>query len=98
MPNTEEIDRIIHEPARLEIMLYLYVVESADFIYLLHQTGLTKGNLSMHLQKLEASEYLEIEKEFHNRKPHTLIKLTPRGRIAFEIYRKVILNKLQSSK
>lgn len=91
----EEIDRIIHEPARLNIMLYLYVVENADFVYLVHKTGLTKGNLSVHLQKLEANGYLEIMKEFINRKPHTLVRLTQRGRDAFEAYRETILSMLQ---
>lgn len=91
----EEIDRIIHEPARLNIMLYLYVVENADFVYLVHKTGLTKGNLSVHLQKLEANGYLEIMKEFINRKPHTLVRLTQRGRDAFEAYRETILGMLQ---
>lgn len=91
----EDIDRIIHEPARLNIMLYLYVVENADFVYLVHKTGLTKGNLSVHLQKLEANGYLEIMKEFLNRKPHTLVRLTQRGRDAFEAYRERILSLLQ---
>ncbi len=93
--NVEEIDRIIHEPARLNIMLYLYVVENADFVYLVHKTGLTKGNLSVHLQKLETNGYLEIMKEFLNRKPHTLVRLTQRGRDAFEAYRETILSILQ---
>lgn len=91
----EELDRIIHEPARLNIMLYLYVVEKADFVYLVHKTGLTKGNLSVHLQKLEQSGYIEIIKEFVNRIPHTLIQLTPQGRNAFDSYRETIKNLLE---
>lgn len=91
----EEIDRIIHEPARLNIMLYLYVVENADFLYLVHKTGLSKGNLSVQLQKLEANGYIEIIKEFVNRKPHTLARLTQRGRTSFEAYRETILSILQ---
>ncbi len=94
----EEIDRLIHEPARLNIMLYLYVVEKADFVYLVHQTGLTRGNLSVHLQKLEQNGYVEIMKEFVNRMPHTLIRLTQRGRTAFEDYRDSILNLLRTVK
>jgi DNA-binding transcriptional ArsR family regulator len=78
----EEIDRIIHEPARLNIMLYLYVVEKADFVYLVHKTGLTKGNLSVHLQKLEQNGYVEILKEFVNRIPHTLVRLTSTRKIS----------------
>jgi DNA-binding MarR family transcriptional regulator len=93
----EDIDRIIHEPARLNIMLYLFVVEKADFIFLLRKTGLTKGNLSVHLQKLEQNGYVEILKEFVNRMPHTLIRLTQRGRTAFEQYRENILTILQQT-
>ena len=95
--NREEIDRIIHEPARLNIMLYLFVVEKADFTYLVHKTSLTKGNLSIHLQKLEQNGYVEILKEFINRKPHTLIRLTQGGRDAFSSYRETILSLLQGS-
>lgn len=93
--NLEELDRIIHEPARLNIMLFLYVVEKADFVYLVHKTGLTKGNLSVHLQKLEQSGYIQITKEFVNRIPHTLIQLTPQGRNAFDSYRETIKNLLE---
>ena len=93
--NLEELDRIIHEPARLNIMLFLYVVEKADFVYLVHKTGLTKGNLSVHLQKLEQSGYVQIIKEFVNRIPHTLIQLTPQGRNAFDSYRETIKNLLE---
>ncbi len=95
VPLTEDLDRIIHEPARLHIILYLYVVDEADFTFLLHQTGLTRGNLSVHLQKLEASGYVESRKEFRARMPRTLIKLTPAGRIAFEEYKERILGILQ---
>ena len=82
------IDRLIHEPTRLMIMSQLYVVESADFLFLQHQLQMTPGNLSAHLSKLEEAEYLEIVKEFIERKPHTALKLTKKGRIAFNDYRK----------
>ena len=84
---TDAIDRLIHEPARFLIMANLYVVESADFLFITPQTGLTRGNLSSHMSKLEAAGYLEIEKEFLNKKPHTMLKLTVEGRSAFENYR-----------
>jgi DNA-binding MarR family transcriptional regulator len=86
--SSETIDRLIHEPARLAIMAVLYVVEGADFLFLQGQTGLTKGNLSSHLSKLEAAGYIEITKEFVERMPHTLIHLTPSGRKAFSSYLK----------
>ncbi len=81
------IDRLVHEPARLLILAYLYVVESADFLFLLRQTELTKGNLSSHLNKLEAAGYVEINKEFVDKIPHTLLKLSDHGRKAFQNYR-----------
>ena len=86
-----EIDRLIHEPARLMIMAYLYVVESADFLFLMHQTGLTHGNLSSHMSKLEAAGYIEIVKEFVDRKPHTMLQLTDKGRTAFQKYRQSMM-------
>jgi DNA-binding transcriptional ArsR family regulator len=81
------IDRVIHEPARLMILACLYVVESADFTFLMNQTGLTWGNLSSHLSRLEDAGYVEIEKEFVGRKPHTMLHLTAEGRRAFLGYR-----------
>src|SRR5512138_2372023 len=83
-----EVDRIIHEPARLLIVTILFAVEKADFLYLLHETGLTKGNLSAHLLKLENAAYVKIEKTFRGKIPQTLISLTDSGREAFNLYRK----------
>ena len=82
-----EIDRTIHAPARLMILAFLSVVESADFTFLLNQTGLTRGNLSSHLSKLEEAGYISIEKAFVERIPRTLIRLTENGRVAIESYR-----------
>lgn len=83
-----EVDRLMHEPARLLITSILYTVEQVDFLYLLHETGLTKGNLSAHLAKLESADYVEIEKTFRGKIPQTRIALTGGGRTAFEAYRK----------
>ena len=85
-----DIDKLIHEPARLNIMAQLYVVESADFIFLMHRTQLTWGNLSSHMSKLETAGYIEVEKEFVDKKPHTTLALTEKGRAAFQSYRKVM--------
>ncbi len=82
-----DIDRVIHEPARLIILAYLYVIESADFLFLMRQTGLTGGNLSSHLSKLEAAGYVDIKKEFVAKIPRTLLRLTDKGREAFRVYR-----------
>lgn len=82
-----EIERLIHEPARLKIVAYLYLVESADFVFLISRTGLTMGNLSAHMSKLEKAGYIEVEKEIMNNRPHTMLSLTAAGRRAFESYR-----------
>ena len=84
----EPIDRLVHEPARLKILSLLYVVDSANFIFLLKQTGLIRGNLSSHLSKLEEGGYMSVTKEFVDRKPHTLLALTEEGAKALQAYRK----------
>ena len=84
----QNIDKIIHEPARLLLMAHLFVVESADYLFLQRQTGLTWGNISSHLRKLENAGYVAVEKEFIDKKPHTTLKLTDKGRSAFKEYRK----------
>jgi len=81
------IDKVIHEPARYSILAYLYVVESADFLFLRNQTGLTFGNLSSHLAKLEKAGYVRIDKEFVGKKPHTMLTMTAKGRKEFDNYR-----------
>jgi DNA-binding MarR family transcriptional regulator len=90
-----DIDRLVHEPARLMILTILYVVESADFLYLMRQTGLTRGNLSSHLGKLEAAGYIDVRKEFVDKIPRTLLRLTDPGREAFETYRQGMLQVLK---
>ncbi len=75
-----DIDRIIHEPSRLLIIAHLYVIESADFLFLECQTG--------HLSKLEAAGYVKIVKEFVGKIPRTLLSLTAGGRQAFRTYRR----------
>ncbi|MCW3997023.1 MAG: transcriptional regulator [Candidatus Bathyarchaeota archaeon] len=84
----KNLDRLIHEPTRLMIITQLYVVESADFLFLLKQLQMTPGNLSSHLSKLEDAGYVDIIKEFIERKPHTALQLTKKGRRAFKQYRK----------
>jgi len=83
-----DLDRIIHEPARLLIVTILSSVVEADFLYLLQATELTKGNLSTHLSKLEDEGYILIVKGFRGKIPLTLISLTKAGREAFQSYRK----------
>jgi DNA-binding HxlR family transcriptional regulator len=80
------LDRVIHEPARLMIMTTLFAVDEADFLYLQRECGLTQGNLSSHLAKLEETKYVLIEKTFKGKYPLTLCRLTKKGSKAFEEY------------
>lgn len=90
--NLQAINRLVHEPSRLMILAILNAVESADFLYLLRETQLTKGNLSSHLSKLEEGGLVEIEKTFQGKIPLTICRLTDDGRIAFNAYRKQMQN------
>lgn len=81
-----ELDRILHEPSRLNIMALLYMLDSADFIFVMNQTGLTWGNLSSHLSKLEEAGYIEIEKSYKGKRPSTNLRLTTNGRESFKHY------------
>ena len=82
-----ELDRIIHEPGRLMIVALLSAVERADFVYLQHETAMNKGTLSSHLSKLEDAGYVEVTKAFRGKVPQTMLRLSPAGREAFELYR-----------
>lgn len=81
---------MIHEPARLMVVALLAAVDEADFQYLLQSTGLTKGNLSVHLSKLETAGYIAIEKTFRGKYPLTICRLTEQGRLMLDNYRKII--------
>jgi len=83
-----ELDRVIHEPGRLMIIALLAAVKECDFLYLLHETEMNKGNLSSHLARLEEAGYVEIEKTYRGKVPQTLLRLTRSGHAAFEEYRK----------
>ncbi|SFJ51483.1 DNA-binding transcriptional regulator, ArsR family [Thermoflavimicrobium dichotomicum] len=81
------LNKLIHEPARLAIMSALAACTMAEFLFLQELTGLTKGNLSCHLSKLEKAGYIAIDKKFVRKKiPHTTIRITPEGKMAIEQY------------
>ncbi len=82
-----EVDRLVHEPARLMILMVLYGVDGADFTFLLNTTELTWGNLSSHVTKLEEARYVSIKKDFVGKKPRTMVQLTDAGRRAVDAYR-----------
>jgi DNA-binding MarR family transcriptional regulator len=74
------LDRLIHEPGRLAILTVLSSVTDADFVFLQRATGLTKGNLSSHLTKLEEAGLVTIKKRFVHKKPNTNVALTAEGK------------------
>ncbi len=82
------LDRLIHEPARLVLISNLAVVDEADFVFLSRQTGLSAGNISSHMTRLEDAGYVAIEKTFVGKRPRTTYRLTQAGRTAFEEYRR----------
>ncbi len=81
-----KFDKIIHEPARLRITMILSGVESADFNFLLSTLGLSKGNLSRHVEKLELAGYVKVNKTFKGRIPNTSYQLTKKGTNALTQY------------
>jgi len=85
--NYSNIDRLIHEPARYDIMALLYVVEQAEYLFIQNHTEMTSGNLTTHISKLEKEGYLSVQKKFVRKKPKTFLRLTSNGRKAFDNYR-----------
>ncbi len=95
-----EVDKLIHEPSRLMIMTILSSVEKADFVYLQRETGLTRGNLSVHLTKLGEAGYIEIQKTFNGKLPQTVCQVTSVGKDAFVKYTeylKKVVSKISTS-
>jgi DNA-binding transcriptional ArsR family regulator len=85
-----DVDRLVHEPARLRILTILSGVESADFNFLVNVLGLTKGNLSSHMDKLETAGYVEVYRTFRGKTPHTDYRLSAAGRKALAGYWKAL--------
>ena len=90
-----DINRLIHEPARLKIMAFLSILESADFTFLVSRLGLTMGNLSAHISKLQEAGYIDIEKRFKGNRPQTVLSLTDDGAKAFSSYKTSMLQLLK---
>lgn len=91
----EVLYSILHEPSRLLLVLKLYPLECADFTYLVRETGLAKGNVSQHLQKLEEAGIVTITKEFVGKIPRTVIKLTDDGRKTLKNYKQNVADLLK---
>jgi DNA-binding transcriptional ArsR family regulator len=92
-----DLDRLIHEPARLLIVTILATVASADFLFLQRETGLSKGNLSAHLTRLAEAGYVKIEKTFKGKLPLTVCKLTAAGKKALVQYRQQLQDFIQKT-
>jgi len=90
-----DVDRVLHEPARLLLVALLYPVEDADFLFLLRESGLTRGNLSSHVAKLEEAGYVAVTKGYRGKVPHTDYRLTDEGRAAFGAYREQLKRTLK---
>lgn len=90
------LDRVIHEPSRLMILALLHPLDAADFLFLLRETGLTRGNLSAHMSKLEEAGYVKVEKGFRGKIPQTTYSLTEEGRGAYQRYREQMRRAVES--
>jgi len=90
------LDRVVHEPSRLMILALLHPLEAADFVFLLRETGLTRGNLSAHMSKLEEAGYVKVEKGFRGKIPQTTYSLTEEGRGAYQRYREQMRRAVES--
>jgi DNA-binding MarR family transcriptional regulator len=96
-----QLDNIIHQPARLQIMASLIVLgpdEQVDFVHLRKILHLTDGNLGAHLSKLENAGYIRIEKTFIARKPRTFVRATGKGRDAFDGHAEALEQIIHSNK
>jgi len=82
------IDDLLHEPARLRLLVFLSVVKRTDFTYLLKLSGMSKGNLSVQMNKLGDAEMVRIDKSFQGNRPRTMYELTTQGRKALRAYKK----------
>lgn len=81
-----EFDKLVHQPTRLRIFAHLYANGETNFSDLKEELGVTEGNLSSHVGKLEDAGCVSVEKQFVERRPQTTYRLTDEGREAFEAH------------
>ncbi len=94
----KKLNPLLHSELRLSVMSLLISLESAEFTYLLEQTGATKGNLSVQITKLKEAGYITVNKSFKNNYPLTTCKITPAGIDAFEKYVEAIKDYINRNK
>lgn len=85
-----DIDAFLHEPARLRVLMFLAVLQKADFMYLLRESGMSKGNLSVQMGKLEEAGIVDVGKSLANGRPRTSFALTKKGRTALGHYKRTM--------
>ncbi|MBT4101203.1 MAG: transcriptional regulator [Gemmatimonadetes bacterium] len=85
-----DIDGLIHEPARLRVLALLSVLGRADFMYVLRQSGMSRGNLSVQMTKLEDAKIVSVTKELADGRPRTTYALTRTGRSALQAYKQAM--------
>jgi DNA-binding MarR family transcriptional regulator len=92
LPN---IDGLIHEPARLRVLALLSVLGQADFMYVLRQSGMSRGNLSVQMTKLEDAKFVSVTKQLAEGRPRTTYALTAKGRAALQAYKQAMAQILE---
>jgi len=90
-----EIDAFLHEPARLRLLVFLSVLNQADFMFLLRQSGLSKGNLSVQMGRLEEAGLISVDKSFVDNRPRTTFSLTKKGKDALRAYKRTMRDLLE---
>lgn len=82
----KDLDPLLHSQLRLAVISILLSVDEADFVYLKEKTNSTAGNLSVQIDKLSQAGYIEVKKDFVGKRPHTICRITIKGRKAFLKY------------
>ena len=95
-PSVPEVDTLLHEPARLRVLSLLSMVERADFMYLLHQTGLSRGNLSVQMSKLEAAGIVHLDRRLKGGRPRTSYALSEAAIDQLRDYKHTMLSLLSA--
>jgi DNA-binding transcriptional ArsR family regulator len=96
LPPLTRIDRLVHEPARLMVLTILAGAEAVEFRFIEELTGLSRGNLSSHMTKLENAELITVEKSFRGKVPVTTLRITEAGRRALRAYRECLAEVIAS--
>ncbi len=98
--STRGFDPLVHQPTRLRLMAFLHHLgpeARVEFQTLRRELGVTEGNLSRHLAKLEAAGYVRVEKGFVGRRPRTWVGLTGRGRDAYRAHLEALMRLLSAN-